>query len=140
MHSLQDTVEIPDTSAQTGNSIHSETSSFTVVDGPVSQQPAETNHVMVGGRSGQEDNGMRNSLGTEDVLPGHGNGDARSPSSARGPSFGEPNQDIHALLAGSSGRDRGPRSKSGPMRNERMYSKHDPVVRGFPDLEVFLRV
>ena len=83
---------------------------------------------------------MRNSIGTEDALSGHGNGDARRPSSPRGPSFGEPNQDIYALLTGSSGRDQGPRSRSGPVRNEGMYPKRDPVVHGFPDLKGFLRV
>ena len=140
VHSLRDPVDIPDASAQTDDLIHSETSSFTVVDGPVSQQPAETNHGVAGGRNGQEDDGVRNSRGTEDVLPDHGNSDARSPRSAWGPSFGEPNQVLPALLAGSSGRDRGPRSRSGPVRSERMYSKHDPVLRGFPDLEGFSRV
>jgi hypothetical protein len=136
VYSVQNPVDIP---AQTDNSIHSEASSFTVVDEFVYRQSTETDRRAQSGRNGQENDGLGNSRRVEDVRNGQGDNEKYSNNAGRpGASFGGLDQDLPALPAESSGRDQGPRLRSRPVMNdERAYSTRNMTAfRRFPDLEL----
>lgn len=119
MDSVQNPTDVPGISVQAADSIHSDGSSFTVVDGSVDRKPTEVN------REAGKFNNTRKFKPQQPRLSDQ--------------ALSGPGQDHPAFPVEDSGRDPGQQCRRGSVRNRERATWHTIMSCDFADLELYLR-